>query len=225
MLGTLRFFFFLCALWALHSHVQVQERSQEATTSGAAQGHWQCCSWEFFPTHPAASGDEVSANSPDYLLQYFAALPVVKLFLLCNLDLTCCGLNTSLYLLSLGEVKNSCFLSPYGSLCFVRGLLWHLLSTRLSLSTNQLQFFWETSQPIQVKIVLQCMRLQQEKKAYFFLSLTLIVNAVSGACAWNISLTVCPCVGHYFWTHLWCLYHLLPFKTWRTAEEEGFLLS
>lgn len=134
--------FFLCALWALHSRVQlqsrrrVQEGSQEATTSGTAQGHWPCTchSWDFFPTRSAVSWDEDCANSPDNLLQCFTTLTVVKLFLLCNLDLTCRSLNTSLCLLPLGEVKNSFFLSPYGSLCFVWGFLRHVLSSCLPLS-------------------------------------------------------------------------------------------
>lgn len=92
------------------SHRAGQEGSQEATRLGV-QGHWlhTCRSWELFFQHTAASKDEGSADSPGSLLQCFATLRVMKLFLLCNLNLTCCNLNTSLCLLSLGEVKSSLF--------------------------------------------------------------------------------------------------------------------
>lgn len=117
-------------------------------------------------------------------------------------------------LLSLGEVKNSCSLSALFCIRIVTTS--PLLSSRLPLSTNQLQFFWETFQPMQINIVLQCMWLHTTEKkknpTSFFFWLWLCQSHVPSLCLKHLSY-LCPCMGHYFWTQPWCLYPLLPFKT------------
>lgn len=96
---------------------------------------------------------------------------------------------------SLGEVKNSSF--PF---CLWKTLsCMRIVTTSLLLpsffATNQLQFFWETFQPIQINIVLQCMWLHTtgKKKHIFSSAMTFIVKAMFLACVWNISLAVSLC--------------------------------
>lgn len=204
---------FLCALWALHSNVQSRE-----SAGGIPGGHhlWKstealarmCHSWQLFPTHSAVSRDE-DCKPLDNLLQCFVTLTVAQPFLLCNLDLTCCSLNNIIVLLIPGRGREQLFPFPYENL-----FAWGCDISPSSLSTNQLQFFWETFQPVQINIILQWMWLHTigEKSLYFFLALTLIVKAISWAWAWNMVL-LSSCMGHYFWNHPWWLYPLLPFKT------------
>lgn len=133
--GILRFF--LCELYtAARSRRGAQEGSQEATTSEPHRGTGRpCVVLGSFFQHTLQSPEMKTLQIPLIICsQCFSTLTVAKLFLLCNLDLTCCILSSSLCCLSLGEVKNSCFPSPYGSLCFVWGLLRHRLSSRLPLS-------------------------------------------------------------------------------------------
>lgn len=186
--GTLRFFCFVfCELCtATCSHRRVREGSLEATTSGTAQGHWHArVIFGSFFQHTLQSPRMKTANSPDNLLQCFVTLTVAKPFLLCNLDLTCCGLNNIIVPLIPGRGGEQLFPSPYENL-----FLWGCDNiSPSSLSTNQLQLFWETFQPIQINIVLQWMWLHTtgKKPVFFFLALTLIVKAMSWARAWNIS--------------------------------------
>lgn len=131
-------------------------------------------------------------------------------------------------LLSLGEVKNSCSLSALFCIRIVTTS--PLLSSRLPLSTNQLQFFWETFQPMQINIVLQCMWLhttEKKKNPHLFFSGSDFVKAMFRACAWNISLTCVPVwvitseLNHDAST----LFFLLKLASVITTEGGGFLLQ
>lgn len=148
------------------SHRGVREGSQEATTSGTAQGHWHArvVLGSFFQ-HTLQSPRTKTANSPDNLLRSFITLTVAKPFLLCNLDLTCCSLNNITVLLVPRRGGEQLFPFPYENL-----FAWGCDNiSPSSLPTNQLQFFWETLQPIQINIVLQLMWLHTTgKKACIF---------------------------------------------------------
>lgn len=95
-----------------------------------------------------------------------------------------------------------------------------------SLSTNQLQFFWETFQPIQINMVLQCMWLHTTGKNPIFFS------SSDFDCQ---SQVLSLCLKHLFycvpvWVITSDLIHdaftlsfLLQLVSVRTAEGEGFL--
>lgn len=88
-----------------------------------------------------------------------------------------------------------------------------------SFSINQLHF-WEMFQPIQMNVVLQGMWLHRRKikdsRSGFGCQ-----SCVPSQCLKHLS---SPCMGHYFWTHPWCLYPLLSFKTCISQNCRGRLI-
>lgn len=212
-----------CELYtALCRHRAGQEGSQEATHPRVL-GHWPhtCRSWELFFQHTAASKDEDSADSPGNLLQCFATLRVIKLFLLCNLNLACCNLNTSLCLLSLGEVKNSLFLfCLWKPLSCMRIFMTSLLSPSF-LSTNQLQAFSESSQPIQTNIVLQWMWLHTtEHKKHLFCSYDLNYQShFPSLCLKHLSYCLCVWVINSELNRNAFTFSFLKFESGRNAVD------
>lgn len=188
----------------------MREGSQEATTSGTAQRHWHArVIFGSFFQHNLQSSRMKTANSLDNLLQWFITLTVAKPFLLCNLDLACCSLNNTIVPLIPGRGGEQLFPSPYENL-----FLWGSNFLPSSLSTNQLQFFSETFQPIQINMVFQWMWLHTTGKKTVFLFSGFDFDCESHVLSLSLKhLLLSPCMGHYFWNHPWWLYPLLQFKT------------